>query len=117
MVIGRSEKAGLARTVIAHEQIPGPYRNGDVVERDQVLYVIVCAAPPASEVQALVKLTSGAEWDVHVIATPEGLRGVDSETVEDLSRNPVRSEYRLPGEGNRCRKRMGLSSRLQLSTL
>jgi hypothetical protein len=38
--------------------------------RQVVLYVVVCAAPPASEVHELVKLAQAAGWEVCVIATP-----------------------------------------------
>jgi len=66
---------------------------------ERVLYVIVCAAPPASEVQALVKRAASERWDVHVIATPAALQWLDQQGIEELSGNPVRSEFRLPGEG------------------
>jgi phosphopantothenoylcysteine decarboxylase len=36
-----------------------------------VLYLIVCAAPPAAHVQDLVKLAQADGWEVAVTATPE----------------------------------------------
>jgi hypothetical protein len=39
--------------------------------RRGMLYVIVCAAPPAAEVQDLVKLAQASGWEVAVTATPE----------------------------------------------
>jgi hypothetical protein len=37
-----------------------------------MLYVIVCAAPPAAQVQDLVKLAQAAGWEVAVTAHPGG---------------------------------------------
>jgi len=42
----------------------------DAQVRRRVLYVVVCAAPSASEVHELVKLAQAAGWEVCVIATP-----------------------------------------------
>jgi hypothetical protein len=42
-----------------------------------VLYVIVCAAPPAAHVQDLVKLAQADGWEVAVTATPEALAFVE----------------------------------------
>jgi phosphopantothenoylcysteine decarboxylase len=39
--------------------------------------VVVCAAPPASEVHELVKLAQAAGWEVCVIATPEAMHWID----------------------------------------
>lgn len=39
--------------------------------------MVVCAAPPASEVHELVKLAQAAGWEVCVIATPEAMHWID----------------------------------------
>lgn len=64
----------------------------------RTLYVIVCAAPPAREVQTLVDLAQRSGWDVCVIVTPTATRFVDSPAIEMCTRHPVRSDYKRPGE-------------------
>jgi len=63
-----------------------------------VLYVIACAAPPASQVGRLVSLAQGRGWDVCVLTTPSGRRFADVEGLERQTCHPVRSEYKNPGE-------------------
>jgi phosphopantothenoylcysteine synthetase/decarboxylase len=67
--------------------------------RRGVLYVAACAAPPASDVGELVKLAQSDGWTVCVVTSPEGARWVDAKALEELTGYPVRSTYRLPGEG------------------
>ena len=67
-------------------------------ERRRVLYLIVCAAPPASEAHELVKLAQAAGWEVCVIATPEAMHWIDPSMLAELTGHEVRSEYRLAGE-------------------
>jgi phosphopantothenoylcysteine decarboxylase len=67
-------------------------------ERGRVLYVVVCAAPPASEVHELVKLAQAAAWEVCVIATPEAMDWIDPAMLAELTGYDVRSEYRAAGE-------------------
>jgi phosphopantothenoylcysteine synthetase/decarboxylase len=64
---------------------------------ERVLYVIACGAPPAREVDKLVRLTQGQGWDVCVLATPSGNRFLNVEELEQLTGHPVRSEYKEPG--------------------
>ena len=64
---------------------------------ERVLYVIACAAPPASEVGQLVSLAQGRGWDVCVLTTPSGRRFAGVEALERLTGHPVRSEYKDPG--------------------
>ena len=65
---------------------------------DRALYVIVCAAPPAREVQTLVDLAQRAGWDVCVIATPAATRFIDAPALEASTRHAVRSDYKRLGE-------------------
>jgi hypothetical protein len=46
-----------------------------------MLYVIVCAAPPAAHVQDLVKLAQAAGWEVAVTATSEALAFIDARSL------------------------------------
>src|SRR4029453_2210750 len=70
----------------------------DGQERRRVLYVIVCAAPPASDVHELVKLGQAAGWEVCVIATPEAMHWIAPAMLAELTGFDVRSEYRAAGE-------------------
>lgn len=63
-----------------------------------VLYLIVSGAPAPEGVPALVAQCQDAGWSVLVFATPHGMRFVDHEKVESLTGEPVRAEYRMPGE-------------------
>jgi Flavoprotein len=63
-----------------------------------VLYVIVCAAPPAAHVQDLVKLAQADGWEVAVTATPEALAFVDAPLLEAITGFPVRHRWREPNE-------------------
>ena len=64
----------------------------------EVLYVVVCAAPAASDAETFVKLAQDAGWRVCVIATPMGLRFIDAQRLGVLTGEPVRSEFRMPDE-------------------
>jgi phosphopantothenoylcysteine synthetase/decarboxylase len=64
----------------------------------RTLYVIVCAAPPAREVQTLVDLAQPTGWDVCVIATPAATRFIDAPALEARTRHAVRSDYKRLGE-------------------
>jgi phosphopantothenoylcysteine synthetase/decarboxylase len=70
----------------------------DAQDQRRVLYVVVCAAPPASEVHELVKLAQAARWEVCVIATPEAMHWIDPTMLAELTGYDVRSEYRAAGE-------------------
>ncbi|MEU8252042.1 flavoprotein [Nonomuraea sp. NPDC048916] len=64
----------------------------------KVLYIIVCAAGPASDVGRLVTLAQDAGWTVQIIATPSALDFIDVAELEKQSGNVVRSQYRKPHE-------------------
>ncbi len=65
-----------------------------------VLYLLVCAAPPAQQTQEVVPLLQAAGWDVCVIATPQASRWMNSEILTELSGHLVRTDYKLPGEAD-----------------
>ncbi len=66
----------------------------------KVLYVIICAAPPAQYVQQFIPMAQAAQWDVCVIATPYATRFIDSPLLEGLTEHPIRSDYKRPGESD-----------------
>lgn len=61
-----------------------------------VLYVIVCAAGPARQVQELALLAQGAGWEVCIIPTPNAVPFLDVSLLTRLTGRAVRSEYRAP---------------------
>ena len=65
-----------------------------------VLYLMVCAAPPAQQTQEVVPLLQAAGWDVCVIATPQAARWMDIEAIATHSGHLVRTDYKLPGEAD-----------------
>ena len=67
----------------------------------RVLYVIVCAAGPASGVGELIGAAMGEGWEVCVLATPAAVAFLDVAAVETQTGWPVFSEYRRPGEAKR----------------
>jgi phosphopantothenoylcysteine synthetase/decarboxylase len=68
------------------------------VERRGVLYLIICAAPPARDALILVKLAQAAGWDACVIATPSARSFTDMPALEAATGHPVRSDYKKPDE-------------------
>jgi len=64
----------------------------------RVLYIIVCAAPPARDVHKLVKTCQHDGWDVCTILTPKALAFTDVNALATLTGHPVRSEYKHPDE-------------------
>jgi phosphopantothenoylcysteine synthetase/decarboxylase len=67
-------------------------------DQGRVLYVVACAAPPAREVDRLIRPAQQAGWQVCLIATPQATKFVDLDTMEALTGHPVRSEYKDPDE-------------------
>ena len=62
-----------------------------------VLYLVVCAAPPAQHIQEFIQLAQDAKWDVCVIATPQATHFLDIPLLEKITAYPVRSEYKPLG--------------------
>jgi hypothetical protein len=63
------------------------------------LYLVVSGAPAPEGVPALVRRCQDAGWRIVVFSTPAGTRFIDLGELEQLTGEPVRSEYRLPGTG------------------
>jgi phosphopantothenoylcysteine synthetase/decarboxylase len=62
----------------------------------RVLYLVVCAAPPATRTPVLVAGLRDAGWDVHVVFTPAAAAWVDVDAIEVACGHPVRSGWRRP---------------------
>ena len=62
------------------------------------LYVVVCGAGPAGDVDRLVREAQERNWTVQLISTPAGLDFIDVDALEELTGNVVRFEYRKPGQ-------------------
>jgi phosphopantothenoylcysteine synthetase/decarboxylase len=68
----------------------------------RVLYVVVCAAGPASDVAELVTAAQHAGWDVYLIPTDAARQHfLDVPALEALTGHPLRGRFRLPGEPGR----------------
>jgi phosphopantothenoylcysteine synthetase/decarboxylase len=63
-----------------------------------VLYHVVCGAPPAVEAEIPVRLEQAAGWDVCLIASPNAVPFVDVAALRELTGHPVRSAYKHPTE-------------------
>jgi len=68
--------------------------------KSRVLYLLVCAAPPAQQTQDTVLLLQEAGWDVCVLATPHASRWIDQSALEARTGYPVRTDYKRPGEAD-----------------
>jgi phosphopantothenoylcysteine synthetase/decarboxylase len=68
------------------------------MRREDILYHVVCGAPPAAEAGAFVELARRAGWDVCVVTTPLGTRFVDLEELAERAGRPVRHDFKRPGE-------------------
>ncbi|WP_406375598.1 flavoprotein [Streptomyces sp. NBC_00647] len=62
------------------------------------LYVVVCAAGIAEDIGTLITAAHERNWEVGVIATPQGLGFFDAEAVEARTGRPIRSAWRAPGD-------------------
>ncbi|GAA0980721.1 flavoprotein [Nocardiopsis tropica] len=68
------------------------------VSEQKTLYVVVCAAGPASEVGTLVGLAQDRGWTVQIMATPAAVSFIDVEALGKQTGRPVRSQHRAPGD-------------------
>src|SRR5579863_7532781 len=66
----------------------------------RILYLIVCAAPPAQQTPDVVESLQANMWDVCVIATPQASRWMDLPALATLTGHIVRTDYKLPGEAD-----------------
>jgi phosphopantothenoylcysteine decarboxylase len=62
----------------------------------RVLYIIVCAAPPARDVSRLISAALDRGWDTCLLATPAAMRFLDVPALAQQTGHPVRSDYKDP---------------------
>ncbi|KPM52583.1 flavoprotein [Frankia sp. R43] len=63
-----------------------------------VLHLVVCAAPPAPQVNELIRHVHGDGWAVCLVPTPIAATWLDVHALEGLTGHPVRSRPRRPDE-------------------
>ncbi|MGH3931287.1 MAG: flavoprotein [Pseudonocardiaceae bacterium] len=61
-----------------------------------VLYAIVTGSPAARDIGRLVDLAQTDGWDVCVIASPNGYRFIDPDSLTAKTGHPVRHQYKDP---------------------
>ncbi|WP_434739288.1 flavoprotein [Micromonospora sp. SH-82] len=62
------------------------------------LQIVVCGAGPATDVAQLVRAAHEQTWTAAVTATPSALAFLDVPAIEEMTGDPVRSDYRTrPG--------------------
>ena len=66
----------------------------------RVLYLVVCAAPPAQRISELVALLSERGWSICVIATPRAAGWLDTAALAEQTGFPVRHDYKQPGDAD-----------------
>jgi len=64
----------------------------------KTLYVIVCAAPPATDVTRLIDAAQREGWDACLLTTPSAVKFIDSPELAKQTGHPVRSDYKQPDE-------------------
>lgn len=77
--------------------------TGGVTEplsHQRVLYLVTSGAPAPEGVPELVTHCHHDGWRVLVFATPHGARFLDLTELEQLTGQPVRTDYRMPGESS-----------------
>lgn len=68
--------------------------------KQPVLYLIICAAPPAQHMQEFITIAQADGWDVCIIVTPQATRFISISELTALTGHQVRSDYKLPGEAD-----------------
>lgn len=75
---------------IVNEKAPG---------RAWVLYLVISGAPAPEGIPELVALCQDRGWRVLVFSTPTGARFADVTALQRMTGEPIRTDYRLPGQG------------------
>lgn len=65
---------------------------------ERVLYLVVCAAPPARAVGEPVALLQARGWSVCVVATPRAAGWMDKAALVEQTGHAVRDEYQGPDD-------------------
>lgn len=69
-------------------------------DRQHVLYLIICAAPPCRSIADLIDLLRDDGWDVHAIATPTAATWLARTEIERRTGHPVSYRQRQPDESS-----------------
>jgi phosphopantothenoylcysteine synthetase/decarboxylase len=69
------------------------------VDVGSTLYLVVSGAPAPEGIPELVRKCQKAGWRVLVFSTVVGSRFIDPAELEQITGEPVRWEYRMPGTG------------------
>lgn len=72
----------------------------ETVSRQPVLYLVTSGAPAPEGIPELVTHCHHGGWRVLIHATPHGARFLDLTALEQLTGQPVRTDYRMPGESS-----------------
>jgi phosphopantothenoylcysteine synthetase/decarboxylase len=65
-----------------------------------LVYLVVCAAPPAAGAGDFVTLGRRRGWELAIVASPDALPFIDIEGLEHATGYPVRSRWRRPDEAS-----------------
>ena len=65
-----------------------------------LVYIVVCAAPPAARVEEFVELGRRRGWELAVVASPDALAFMDVNGLELATGFPVQSRWRRPDEAS-----------------
>jgi phosphopantothenoylcysteine decarboxylase len=63
-----------------------------------LLYLVVCAAPPAQHIDELVELLHQAGWNICVIPTVTAASWMDLQVLAQQTGYPIWKDHRLPGD-------------------
>src|SRR5437773_8193890 len=63
-----------------------------------LVYIVVCAAPPAARVEEFVELVRRRGWEAAITTSPDAVPFVNVDALEKATGYPVRSAWRGPDE-------------------
>ena len=66
--------------------------------RGDVLYLIICAAPPARRAVDCAEMLRAGGWEVCAIATPAAIPWLDVQRLAKATGHPVRTQFRGPDD-------------------
>jgi phosphopantothenoylcysteine synthetase/decarboxylase len=69
-----------------------------MAEHVAVLYIVACGGYTAGQLDDFVRRRQANGWDVCVIATPSGLKFMDTASLSKLTGHVVRYDYKQPNE-------------------
>jgi phosphopantothenoylcysteine synthetase/decarboxylase len=63
-----------------------------------VLYIVACGGYTAGQLDSFVRRCQEHGWEVCIVATPAGLKFMDTASLSELTGHVVRSDYKQPDE-------------------